>query len=278
MSAGVRVVLASALGATLLVACSAPKKPLHDDAPVSTRVDAPADLLERATALFAAGRFDEAGAIADALLAADPDDPRTEASLLLAAEAHYQSGDFERALAGFLRLLEDFPTTRAHAILPERLFVIGRAFVEQPKRLLGGFVEDRRVAIDALSRLVVHYREDPRADDAWMLLGEAHAAEGAYDLAAEAYGRLLRTYPTSPLREEAAWRRVRVLRRKWQGPEYDSAPLAAARRALEEYVAEFGEDGAHAGEARDLRAEFLRGERRHAEAVRSFYRGRCESR
>lgn len=256
-------------------ACSAPPTPSAAtgfDAPTASRVDTPEDLLARARALFAADRFDHAAAVAETLLERFPDDAKTETVLFLAAESRYQAGDFERALTLFQTLLERFPYTRAHAVLAERFFVIGESMCVAPPERLGGLVVDRRSGIDALSRLVVHYPEDPRADDAWMRLGAAHLADGAYDLSAEAYLRLLRRYPESPLREDAAWRLVQARLRKWKGPEYDPAPLDAVTREIERYLSEFGEGGRHVEEAISLRGELTRDRERHGEAVDRFYR------
>lgn len=266
--------VSSLLTAAVLAACSSTTPPppaaVVDGGEAARRVDGPVDLLERAMALLAAERFDAAAAVAEAFLERFPSDPRVETALFLTAEASYQDGDFERALAGFTRLLEDFPYTRAHAVLPERFFVIGEGLLEHPMERLGGLVLERQPGIDALSRLVVHYPEYPRADDAWLLLGAAHLADGAYDYAVEAYRRLLRTYPDSPLREEAAWREILVQREKWKGPSYDPAPLDEALLAVRRYLREFPE-GRRAAEVRALREEIGRDRRCHEAEVEEFY-------
>jgi len=261
----------------LLAACAAPPPAaVENGRGRAVRVDGPDDLLERAMALHAVGRHEEAADLVDALLVAHDDYAKSESARFLGAEACYQAGEFERAHEAFVALLERFPTTRAHAIVPDRFYVIGEALVKAPRPQLGGLLEDRSVGIDALSRLVVHYPEWSTADDAWLLLAAAHRAEGAWDLADEAYRRLLVRYFESPLREEAAWGRVDVARRKWKGPAYDASPLAQEHLALVAYLNEFGVDGRFGTAAKGRLATVAEDVARHRGEVDTYYDFRAD--
>jgi outer membrane protein assembly factor BamD (BamD/ComL family) len=254
--------------ALLLLAASCAAPPEVEEVEGPAAVDAAYD---RCVQQFRAGAWEPTAATAEALLAAAPDDARAETILFMAAEARYRTAELERALILFKRLHGAFPYGRAVAVLPERLWTIGAAWLDAPPTYASGLVVDRAVGIDALSYLVVHFERHPWTDDAWLRLGAAHTEEGQYDLAAEAYERLLARYPTSELAEEALWRSALARRQGTKDGACDTESLLAAYDAAGRYLERYGEAAVHAVEARELRTR-LEAEVVAAEvAVADFY-------
>lgn len=261
-----------ALGWLSLGACTAIR---NEDLPPAAVPRDPDALLSRAVSLFKAKRCEECRAYCDAILKEHPDYTKAETARYLSAESLYQLGDFEAALAQYRRLVEDFPLTRAHVVVPDRLFTIGAALAANPKPLLGGILFDRRPAIDALGYLVVQYPSSPRVDEAWLLLGDQHRAEGEFDLAAEAYARLVSRCTESPLREEATYRIATTFAEKARGADYDQQPMVLAWAAAGRYLDEYG-GGRFAIEARALRDEMTAGVRESERWIAEFYRGMAQ--
>ncbi len=233
------------------------------------------DLLARAVSLFKAARHEECLAYCESILTERPDYEKTETVRFLAAESRYQSGDFETALLQYRRLADDFPLSRTHVVVPDRLFAIGVGLAEHPKPLLGGIVIDRRAAIEALGYLVVQYPAYERVDEAWLLLGDQHRANAEFDLAAEAYARLVSRCADSVLREEATYRIAAAFASKAKGVEYDKQPMVLAWAAARRYLAEHGETGGRfAVEARELIAEMTAAVQESERRIAEFYRER----
>ena len=243
----------------------APARPARSQREVSNA------LVARAVTLFKAGRYEQSLAICEQLLEERRAVSKTETLRFLAAEARYQQGEFEGALAGYRRLLDDFPFTRAHGVIPDRLFVIGSALAEHPRPILGGVLHDRKPGIEALGFLVVHYPEHRQTDQAWLLLADQHEQEAQYGLAAKAYRRLLDRLPGAEIREQALFRLAACLFRKTRGAAYDAEPMIAAWHVAQEYLADF-EDGAHQAQIRELVASVEREVRASELKIAEFYR------
>ncbi len=255
-----------------LWACSG-APPVVDGVSLEETCD-PENLLARALALFKAERHEECTAIAEHVLEYHGTFAKTETVLFLAAEARYRLGDTQAALAHYRRLLDDFPCTRAHAAIADRLYHAGTALLDDPPLLLGGLLRDRQPGIEALGYLVVHYPRSPLAEEAWLRLGEAHVAEGQYDLAAEAYERLLRRYPDSALKDEVLFRVASVHRAQSKGAAYDKEPLLRAWFAADRYLKCCGASGRYAAAALAMKENVAREVALSESEIAEFYHRR----
>ncbi|MBI4881547.1 MAG: tetratricopeptide repeat protein [Planctomycetes bacterium] len=265
----------AALPACLLLAlwaCGSPP-PVVDAVSLEAACD-PEELLARALALLKAVRFEKCAAIAEHLLDSHEDFAKTETVLFLAAEARYRLGDMQAALAHYRRLVNDFPCTRAHAAVADRLYHAGAALLDDPPPLLGGLLRDRQPGIEALGYLVVHYPGSPLAEQGWLRLGEAHLAEGQYDLAAEAYERLLRRYPDSALKDEVLFRVASVHRAQSKGAAYDREPLLRAWFAADRYLKCCGASGRYAAAALAMKEAVARDVALSESEIAEFYQRR----
>jgi len=268
----------------LFLACTAPPERPGDRFPArfparfkdsphgarSTLEDSNAQVARAAT-LFKAGRYEQCLAICELLLEERRAVRKTETLRFLAAEAHYQQGEFELALFGYRRLLDDFPFTRAHGVIPDRLFVIGSALAEQPRPILGGVMHNRKPGIEALGFLVVNYPEHRQADQAWLILADQHEQEASYALAVEAYRRLLARRPGIGIREQALHRLAACLFRQTRGAAYDAQPMITAFHVAKQYLAEF-KDGAYQSQVRELVVQIEGAVRRSELLIADFYR------
>lgn len=229
--------------------------------------------LERCMSLFKADRFEQCALRCEQLAQDHPAHAKTETIRLLAAESRYHLGDFEMAYRQYRILLDAFPFTRAHSIIPSRLHVIGKGLLEKPAGLLDGLLHDRTIGIDALGYLVIHYAAAAEADDAWFVLGAAHFESGEYDLACEAYRRLTVRYPDSDRHEEAMMRIASCQQSKARGAAYDREPLVSAWHAAKAYLLAY-RNGRYVRSARQL-MRFVEGEVRQGERLLAeFYRKR----
>lgn len=231
------------------------------------------ELLGQAMSLFKAERYEKCATLCETMLQERLAVRKTETLRFMAAESHYQLGEFEVAFAQYRRLLEDFPFTRAHAVLPERLYAIGCGLAEHPKPLLGGVVVDRKPAIEALGFLVVHYPEHHCCSDAWLCLAGQHQAGHEWAYAEEAYRRLLSMRPPKETRERALHGLAVCLQCSTKGAAYDMGPLVAARDVAREYLQEFSDTPA----APEMEALIAQAEREVAEnrrIIQRFYQRR----
>lgn len=206
-------------------------------------------LLAEALEQHRASHHAAAAALAAPLTAPETAPPQRETALFLLAECRFQLGEFEAAYPVFLTLAKDFPTSRAVALVPSRLYQIGKTWVEHPRVFLFGIQVDRSAGEDVLGHVAIDFPRSAWADDAWLELAEAHDADGDHDLAAIAYESLLRNHPRSEHRERASIGAAQEYQHMSRGPEYDAEPLLRARQAAVRYLKEYGPDGHFADRA-----------------------------
>ncbi|MFH0947202.1 MAG: tetratricopeptide repeat protein [Planctomycetota bacterium] len=229
--------------------------------------------LAQAMSLFKAERYERCANLCEVMLQKRLAARKTETLRFLEAESLYQLGDFELALAEYRRLLEDFPFTRAHAVLPDRLYAIGCGLAENPKPLLGGVLLDRKPAIEALGFLVVNYPEHHCCNDAWLRLAGQHQAGHEWAFAEEAYRRLLARRPPKEVREKALHALAVCLQCSTKGAAYDISPLIEARDVAEEYLKDFGDTPA-APEMEALVEQVAHEVEENGRIIEEFYRRR----
>lgn len=189
-----------------------------------------------------------------------------EDALFMQAEAAFQQERYSKAHDVYAVLLKEYPSTRHMDTVSERLFKIGKIWLnfpevaqlseieqvnyEDPKRKLpaeeppkkqGGwvfvpnFTDKHRPAFDtpgngvaALKAIWMNDVTSPLADDAMMLVASHYAREGNY-IESDRYFRMLReTFPNSPHLQEAFVLGSHVKLMSYQGAEYDGKTLADA--------------------------------------------------
>ena len=192
---------------------------------------APRAALERAMALFAAGRYADAAAQCRTV---DPSVPEADRLLWIQAECAAQLGDDDRAVQFYRTLADRYP---ASEWAPEALYRVGDRLRKRgdmsnaaetfrmvhvrypqtalaPKALFAAAYAASQTnrledAIRDWGLLVEQYSAHPLASDALFQKAMTEARLGKHEQALETYGLLLRRYPDSPHTAEARfWRGV----------------------------------------------------------------------
>ena len=192
--------------------------------------------------------------------------PIREDALFMQAEAAYQQEHYSKAHDVYATLLKEYPSTRHLDTVSERLFKIGRIWLDfpevaslseiqqvnydDPKRKLPAEEPARKSqlpvfvpnmtnkqkplfdtpgnGVAALQAIWMNDVTSPLADDAMMLVASHHARQSNY-VEADRYFRMLReTFPNSPHLQEAFLIGSHVKLMSYQGAEYDGKTLSDA--------------------------------------------------
>jgi outer membrane protein assembly factor BamD len=167
-----------------------------------------------------------------------------EESFFAAAEACFKGDDDFRALEHFEQLLRDYPTTTHYPETLDRIFAIGKLFVEEkatkPSWLLGLRQTDRAYGIEVLERFVKQRDQHPNASYALFLIGEARVRGDEPELAIESWQRLIKEYPPpNPWARQAEYRIALAFLALSYGIDYDKRPILTGLRRLRAYVRKY---------------------------------------
>jgi TolA-binding protein len=197
-----------------------------------------------------------------------------EDALFMQGESAFQQQHYSKAHDTYAILLKEFPSTRHLDVVSERLFKIGRIWLDFPevakldvisqvdfeepgKRLppeeppkvnrtpvyVPNFTNKERPLFDApgngVAALQAIWMNDPTgplADDAMMLVASHHARKGNY-IEADRYFRMLReTFPNSPHLQDAFLIGSHVKLMSYQGSDYDGKTLTDAQMLKESTI------------------------------------------
>lgn len=190
-----------------------------------------------------------------------------EDALFMEAEAAWQQEHYATAHDAYAVLLKDFPSTRHMNIVSERLFKIGRLWLEFPEVAKLGEIQQANFdnpskplpseeppkgpkkkpiflmnlrnkkeplfdtpgnGVAALSAVWMNDPTGPLADDAMMLVASYHARRGNYVEADRYFQNLRELYPQSPHVQNAFVLGAHVKLMSYQGPNYESRTLSEA--------------------------------------------------
>lgn len=194
-----------------------------------------------------------------------------EDALFMQAESAFQQEHYSKSHDLYAVLLKEYPSTRHLDVVSERLFKIGRIWLdfpevaklneiqqinfEDPKHRLPpeeppkvsktpifvpNFRDKTRPTFDtagngvaALQAIWMNDPTGPLADDAMMLVASHHARKGNY-VEADRYFRMLReTFPNSPHLQDAFLLGSHVKLMSYQGADYDGKSLNDAQMLKE---------------------------------------------
>jgi TolA-binding protein len=222
-----------------------------------------------------------------------------EDALFMQGEAAFQQEHYSKAHDTYAILLKEYPSTRHLDVVSERLFKIGRLWLdfpevaklneiqqvnyEDPKHKLPAeapakvsktpifvpnFSDKTRPTFDtvgngtaALKAIWMNDPTGPLADDAMMLVASHYARTGNY-IEADRYFRMLReTFPNSPHLQDAFLIGSHVKLMSYQGADYDGKTLTDAQMLKESTLRLYP----NMGESDRLRAELAKIEDAKAE-------------
>lgn len=190
-----------------------------------------------------------------------------EDALFMQAEAAWQQEHYASAHDIYAVLLKEYPSSRHLNVVSERLFKIGRQWLDFPEVAKLGEIQqanfddpskplpsdekpkvpNKRVFIPnfsdkkeplfdtagngvaALSAVWMNDPTGPLADDAMMLVASYHARRGNYIEADRHFQNLRELYPNSPHVQNAFLLGSHVKLMAYQGPEYESRTLMEAQ-------------------------------------------------
>lgn len=194
-----------------------------------------------------------------------------EDALFMQGESEFQQGHYSAAHDRYATLLKEYPSSRHLDVVSERLFKIGRIWLDfpevakldeiqqvnydEPRRKLPAetppppnrtpvfvpnFTNKERPLFDtpgngvaALQAIWMNDPTGPLADDAMMLVASHYARHGNY-IESDRYFRMLReTFPSSPHLKDAFLIGSHVKLMAYQGADYDDKTLHDARMLKE---------------------------------------------
>ncbi|HEY0980924.1 tetratricopeptide repeat protein [Schlesneria sp.] len=198
-----------------------------------------------------------------------------EDALFMEAEAAWQLDNYSRAHDIYAVLLKEYPSTRHLNVVSERMFKVGRLWLdfpevakldeieqvnfedpnkklpseEKPHTAKSRFVfvpnltnkkeplfDTPGNGVAALSAVWMNDPTGPLADDAMMLVASYHARKGNY-IEADRYFQMLReTFPNSPHVQNAFLLGSHVKLMSYQGPDYETRTLEEAQKLKEATV------------------------------------------
>lgn len=176
-------------------------------------------------------KYDSAVKEFQALLKRYPNSDLVEPCMFNIGHAYFLAGKHKKAFNAYERLLERFPGTRLTELVMEKEFQAGVALMEL-KPLS---------SVDIFEKIIEHNPMGPLAPDCQVKMGDAYFQAQEYEDAADAYRKLLETYPKSEWAPYAQYRiplsRLNVELRR----ERDIGKLQKAREGFEEYIANYPE-------------------------------------
>ncbi|WP_459555121.1 tetratricopeptide repeat protein [Lacunimicrobium album] len=198
------------------------------------------------------------------------DSPLREEALYLLGEVYYQQKKYPKAQDSYLKLVNDYPTTRYLEQSTRRLFEIAGIWMDLQVTTTGdvvpaNYTNDGKAsrpkvadghqtetpsflnltdkerptfdtegrALESLKSIWLHDPTGPLADDALMLTASYQLRKGRFFEASETYKLLREEYPDSPHAKDAFLLGSHVAQASYLGSSYDSKSLAEAKQLKE---------------------------------------------
>ncbi len=208
--------------------------------------------------LFRAEKYGPAAKQFKKAAASWPDSPLEQDALFQLAESYFFGEDYSYANDAYEQLLRKYPNTSHLDNVITRQFSIARYWEQyqdyNPNWVLTpNLIDGKRPLFDTLGRAMKVYENirmndptGPLADDAIMATANSYFRRGRYNDADYQYDLLRKEYPRSDHQYNAYVLGLQCKLRRYQGPEYDSAPLDEAQQLVKQQKTLF---------ARDLSAE-----------------------
>lgn len=172
-----------------------------------------------------------------------PNHPLLVEARLLRGDARVATGDFYGSLFDYEFVARGFPGTEQFNIALERLYEVGKLFLDGKTRRVWPIpfrlFTARSEAEEIMIRIQIRAPGSEIGERAAMTLAEHYFNRGQMRLAAEMYDIFLINYPRSPQREPAMRRLIQANLATFRGPRFDASGLLEARERLAAYQNEF---------------------------------------
>jgi len=230
------------------------------------------DLFRRQEYAEAAKQFKQA-------IARGPGSKLEQDAMFYKAESLFFAKQYPDAIDAYDKLLKEHPNSSHLDEVVRRQFDIARYWEKHHQykphwAVTPNALDKTRPLFDTLGRALKTYENirlndptGPLADDAIMATANSHFLRGRYEDADYNYQLLRREYPRSEHQYEAHILGLRCKLRRYQGADYDEAPLREAKQLVKQLKVQFG--GELTSEQRDRLVED-QGEINHQLALRHY--------
>lgn len=210
--------------------------------PVAVLTDEP--VLDRAEKMIQSGNY-LAGANTAIQWVKDhkKDNPQRDRGLMLIAQGLYQDGKRVDAFYYLDELMDEVPDSKYYPQALQLQYDIADQYLKGYKRvfIFMPILDATDEAIDMLFRIQQRAPGSRLAEKALLRTADYYYANSEYDLAADAYGAYLKSYPRSPQVPQLRLRRAYATLAQFRGTRYDATPLIDAKAQLTEIAAAYPE-------------------------------------
>jgi outer membrane assembly lipoprotein YfiO len=164
-------------------------------------------------------------------LQSNPNTPGRDRGLYLMAEALFRKGDRIKAFYYLDELMDFYPDSRLFYASLEKQYQIADEFLSGYKMnvLFLPIIDGEEEAIEMLFRIQQRSPGSPLAEKALLRSAQFYMERGDYDLASDAYGAYIRSYPRSPDIAEIRMKRAFANVSQFRGLKFDSGPMIDAK-------------------------------------------------
>lgn len=172
-------------------------------------------------------------------------------AMFMLAESYYFDDRYIKARDSYDALVAKYPNTRYLDALVEREWNIARYWEKYEDyspdwAMTANAIDKTRPWFDTIGHAVKTYDNirlndptGPRADDAIMATANIYFRRGRFEEADYHYTLLRREYPRSEMQFEAHILGLQAKLRKYQGPDYDGAPVEEAEKLVKQIRRQF---------------------------------------
>jgi outer membrane assembly lipoprotein YfiO len=167
--------------------------------------------------------------------------PNRDRAIYLLGMANYHIGNRIMAFYNFDELLDYYPASRYFYPALQQQYEIADQFLRGYKRRFLGFrvLGAETEAAEMLYRVQQRAPGSPVAEQALLRTADYYYASGQFDLAADAYGAYVRSYPRSPYLARVRLRQAFAALAQFRGVRFDATPVIDARQQLTDLATAF---------------------------------------
>ncbi|MCO6042348.1 outer membrane protein assembly factor BamD [Aeoliella sp. ICT_H6.2] len=167
------------------------------------------------------------------------------------ANCYFYDDKYIDARDKYVELLDKYPNSAQVDSVIERMWAIAQYWEQHQKHephwaVTPNLIDETRPWFDTMGHAVKTYEDiqlydptGPRADDSIMAIAGIHFRTGRFGDADHYYELLRQQYPRSDFQFEAHLLGLQTKLRKYQGPEYDGAPLEEAKKLAKQLGNQF---------------------------------------
>ena len=170
--------------------------------------------------------------------------PCLDMDAFVKAEMLFCEGKFTRAVRGYDKFLEEFPTSELYEAAMDRQFAIATAFLGgQKKRVLGVFKMSRYAeGIKIMERISDQAGDAPIGVKAAIAVAQSYEKQGKFAEAYHKWSEVSSRWPTGQIGKDALLSMARCKHAAYKGPKYNASDLISAKSYYENFKLRYPED------------------------------------